>query len=55
MSKLNADADGNLKEEEELQINRVFLQGGTHLKSDLGKVSIVAPTPICLGKNSTKK
>ena len=35
MSKLNADGEGNLKEEEELQINRVLLKGGTHLKSDL--------------------
>ena len=37
MLKLNADWEGNLKEEEELQINRVLLQGWTRLKSDMEK------------------
>ena len=37
VKKLNADWKGNLKEEEELQINRVLLQSGTHLKSDIEK------------------
>ena len=51
---LNADWKGNLKEEEELQINRVLLKGGTHLKSDMEKAYIVAPTPYCLGKIGAK-
>ena len=54
MSKLNADGEENLKEEEELQINRVLLKGGTHLKSDMEKAQILAPTPFCLGKISAK-